>query len=100
MMDGTRISDGATVMLKKVNIIKHPDEADIGRFFSSEPQSTHADNHCVPVYDVLQIPDDENMVLIIMPLLADWDEPPFNTVGETVEFFWQLFKVVLHYYLV
>ena len=52
-------------------------------------------NHCVPVYDVLPVPDEEDMVIIVMPLLQDYLRPPFGTIGEAVECFRQLFEVGL-----
>ena len=101
---GSASDDGCDTHLRRgdslaqeVDITKHPDEADIGRFFSGEPPSTHADNHCIPVYDVLQVPNEEQMELIVMPLLSDWEEPPLDTVGETIEFFRQLFTMISYY---
>lgn len=93
MLDATRISDGAQLMLKRVNPALQPNEVTIGRFFSTEPHSTHKNNHCIPIYDVLDVPDDDTYVIIVMPFLSSWDTPAFDTVGETVEFFRQIFKV-------
>jgi hypothetical protein len=52
-------------------------------------------NHCVPVYDVLPVPDEEDRVIIVMPLLQEYLRPPFRTIGEAVECFRQLFEVGL-----
>lgn len=52
-------------------------------------------NHCVPVYDVLSVPDEEDRVIIVMPLLQEYLRPPFGTIGEAVECFRQLFEVGL-----
>lgn len=92
-LDGTRISDGATVMFKKDSIAKHPNESAIGHLLSGEPHSSNVTNHCVHVYDVLNIPDDDNHFIIVMPLLQDWAACPFDTIGESVEMFRQLFEV-------
>ena len=52
-------------------------------------------NHCVPVYDILPIPDEEDRIIIVMPLLKDYLRPAFETIGEAVECFQQLFEVGL-----
>jgi hypothetical protein len=93
ILDGTRLSDGKYVALKRVKKTDHPHEVDIAQFFSSEPLAGEIANHCVPIYDVLPVPDDEESVIIVMPLLGDYTEPPFDTIGETVECFRQLFEV-------
>lgn len=79
-------------MLKLVNKTYHPHEIDIGRYFSSQPLAI-SPNHCVPLYDVLPVPDEEDRVIIVMPLLQDYLRPPFHTIGEAVECFRQLFEV-------
>lgn len=94
-MDATRISDGTRVLFKKIQSSVNPDEADIGQLFSAEPHASDPSNHCVPIYDVLKVPDDEGTSLIAMPLLRPWENPVFETVGEVVDFFRQLFVVSL-----
>ncbi|KAG8214204.1 kinase-like domain-containing protein [Butyriboletus roseoflavus] len=91
ILDGTRVSDSTFVTLKLVNKTYHPHEIDIARYFSSQPLAMSA-NHCVPVYDVLPVPDEEDRVIIVMPLLQDYLRPPFHTIGEAVECFRQLFE--------
>jgi len=92
IMDATRISDGAFVMLKIVEKSVHPHEADIGAFFSSEPLASDPANHCVPIQHVLQVPDDADKIILVMPLLCRYDKPRFDTFGEVVEFFRQIFE--------
>ncbi|KAF8838516.1 hypothetical protein BDN67DRAFT_868282, partial [Paxillus ammoniavirescens] len=92
ILDGTRLSDGAYVALKLVQKSDHPLEHDIGRLFSSEPLVGESANHCIPIYDVLLVPEDEDHVILVMPLLRDYRQPPFDTIGETVECFRQLFE--------
>ncbi|GBE80577.1 predicted protein [Sparassis crispa] len=91
-LDATRISDGAMVLLKRVSTSIHPYEIEIGQFFSSEPLASNAQNHCVPIYDVLRVPDNEDIALLVMPLLRGYDDPPMQTMGEAVEFFRQIFE--------
>lgn len=93
MLDATRQEDGAQVMLKRVRTGRNPDEATIGRLLSSEPYASHPSNYCVPVYDVLDVPDEEGVILIVMPFLRYWEFPAFETIGEVVEFFRQIFEV-------
>jgi hypothetical protein len=93
--DGTRMSDGTYVALKILKPSIHPYEIDIGTFFSSDSLAHNPRNHCVPILEVLKVPDDDDMVIIVMPLLRYWDSPPFETVGEVVEFLGQLLEVHL-----
>ena len=81
-------------MLKKVEKSVHPHEIEIGRYLSSPPLSLDPLNHCCPILDVLQDPRDENMQLIVMPLLKRYLRPKFETVGEVVEFLHQSFEVL------
>lgn len=80
-------------MLKKISTTVHPYEVEISRLFSTEPYASHPRNHCVPVYEVLTVPDEENTVLLVIPLLRPYDSPAFRTLGEAVEFFAQTFEV-------
>ncbi|OBZ70648.1 hypothetical protein A0H81_09376 [Grifola frondosa] len=89
IVDATRMSDGTVVTLKNVSKSLHPHEADIGLYFSAEQLASDAHNHCVPIYEILHDPNDEDLVLLVMPLLRSFDEPPFDTVGEAVDFFRQ-----------
>jgi hypothetical protein len=80
-------------MLKHISISRHPHEVEIGQLFSSEPLASNPKNCCVPFYDVLRVPDDEDTVILVMPLLYRIQNPPFQTVGEVVDFFRQMFEV-------
>jgi hypothetical protein len=80
-------------MLKHISISRHPDEVEIGQLFSSESLVSNPKNHCAPFYEVLQVPDNEDRVITVMPLLYPTGDPPFQTVGEVVEFFRQIFEV-------
>ncbi len=70
-------------------------EIDIVLFFSSETLAKDTRNHCVPIYEVLQVPDNDNMRILVMPLLRDYNDPQIQTVGEAVEFFHQMFEVLV-----
>jgi len=92
ILDAARIMDGAFVTLKQVRTSRHPYEAAIGGFLSSEPLRSDPHNHCVPIYEVLQVPDDDDKILLVMPLLRSYNSPRFDTFGETVDFFKQIFE--------
>jgi hypothetical protein len=81
------------VLLKVVRPSLHPHEAEISAFVSSKDLASDPRNHCVPLYEVLTVPDEEDKILLVFPLLRDWDKPKFETVGEGVEFFRQIFEV-------
>lgn len=80
------------VGLKRVYSSRAPHEVEISQYFSTGSLSLERQNHCVPILDVLYPPDDDT-VLLVMPLLRPFDDPPFNSVGEALDFFRQLFEV-------
>ena len=80
-------------MLKKVSDVTHPHEVEISRLFSTEPLASHPRNHCVEIIDVLDVPDEEHLHLLVMPLLRPFDDPLFDTVGEVIDYFAQVFEV-------
>lgn len=85
LLDATRLSDGLSVMLKRVDKTCHPTEVEITTLLSSPPLASDPRNHCIPLFDVLQVPDDANMRLMVLPLLRAYDKPRFDTVGEVVD---------------
>ena len=93
LLDATRISTGELVMLKRISKILHPTETEITRYFSTEPIASHPRNHSVPLFEVLGIPGNNDDVILVIPLLRPYDNPPMNSVGEAVEFFRQVFEV-------
>lgn len=91
IIDAVRIQDGASVALKKISKSLHPYEADIGKFFSTEPLASDPRNMCVPLLETLHPPDDEDTLLLVMPLLRRYDSPRFDTFGEAIHFFSTIF---------
>ncbi|KAJ6614579.1 hypothetical protein B0H10DRAFT_2165071 [Mycena sp. CBHHK59/15] len=92
IMDAERISDGKQVMLKWVSNKTHPYEVEIGKLFSSPSLAGNPRNHCIPILEVLQDPQDSDKQIIVMPRLIRFDEPIFDTVGEVVDCFRQIFE--------
>ncbi|KDQ51608.1 hypothetical protein JAAARDRAFT_41078 [Jaapia argillacea MUCL 33604] len=101
-IDATRLSDGTLVALKKVRKSIHPYEVEILSYLSSDPLSSDPQNHCVALYDVLQVPDDEDLTIVVMPYLRAFDNPRFDTYGEAIACFQQLFDGLqfLHRHLI
>lgn len=92
LLDATRISDGQMVVLKRILTTQHPYEVEISRLFSEEPLASDPRNHCVSILDVLKVEDESDMVILVMPLLRRYDSPRFETVGEALDFFQQIFE--------
>ncbi|KAJ7724949.1 hypothetical protein DFH07DRAFT_931621 [Mycena maculata] len=91
LLDATRISDNAPVMLKLCNLIDYPEEVSILEFLLSGERATDPRNHCIPIYEILRIPDSD-LTDIGMLFLYDLVSPKFDTVGEAVECFRQLLE--------
>ncbi|KAJ6507312.1 kinase-like domain-containing protein, partial [Mycena vitilis] len=104
-LDAVRIRDNADVVLKRLlraSYVTREDgsidptakyeEVEIGTFFSSSPLAEDPRNHCVPILEVLDVPDMEDCWIIAMPLLRIFDSPRFDTIGEAVDFFGQIFE--------
>lgn len=60
---------------------------------SSELLKDDPRNHCVPILQVIDDPDDDSKSYLVMPLLRPMDNPPFERVKEVVEFVDQMLEV-------
>ncbi|EEB88895.1 hypothetical protein MPER_13078 [Moniliophthora perniciosa FA553] len=78
-LDAIRISDGKPVQLKKVSRTAAFEEVEIGLYFSRSDLAQNARNHCVPILEVLAVPTDDDLDIIVMPLLRDFGSPEFDT---------------------
>ncbi|KIY47449.1 hypothetical protein FISHEDRAFT_11906, partial [Fistulina hepatica ATCC 64428] len=90
-IDATRTFDNKRVFLKRVTRLE---EIQVGLRFSSPPLASDPRNHCVPIYEVLQITNDSELYIIVMPMLHEFETPPFDTVAEFVECFRQIIEGV------
>ncbi len=45
--------------------------------------------------DVLTLPEDSDIAILVLPLLRPFNNPEMETIGEATEFFRQLFEVGL-----
>ncbi|KAI0062806.1 hypothetical protein BV25DRAFT_1915928 [Artomyces pyxidatus] len=94
LMDATRTSDGSYVILKRVPSRSDNKEMEVARFLTSEPLASDPHNHCVPTLEVLKIPDETDAYILVTPLLRPFDDPPFETYGEAMAFFGQIFEAI------
>ena len=78
-------------MLKMLPEDGGPDELQLNRLFSSEPLASNARNHCVPLLDVIQLPNDPP--IMVRSQLRPYYDPPFHTYGEFIAFFGQMCEV-------
>lgn len=94
-MDAQRVSDGSFVYLKRMERGGSgvADELQIGQFLSSEALRTDPRNHCVPIIEELHCPNGES--IMVMPLLRPFYDPGFQTFGEAVAFFVQIFEACI-----
>ncbi|KZV73562.1 hypothetical protein PENSPDRAFT_749974 [Peniophora sp. CONT] len=92
IMDAVRLSDGAFVAMKMFRKSEHPHELEISKYFSSPELAHDPRNHCAPILDTFDAPDDPDKIIMVMPLLKRFDKPPFETVGELVACIAQLFE--------
>ncbi|KAF8058731.1 kinase-like domain-containing protein [Lyophyllum atratum] len=91
VLDATR-ADGSLAILKRINVSRFPHEITIGKHFSTEPLASDAKNRCVPILDVIYPSEGSDIAFIVMPFLFDTEFAPFETIGEAVEFFRQIFE--------
>ncbi|KAI0065667.1 hypothetical protein BV25DRAFT_1868496 [Artomyces pyxidatus] len=91
-LDATRTSDGAHVMLKKVMPGEGPYEVEINKFFSSGERASDPRNHCARMLEIIELPGDDAQKFMVTPLLRTYDDPPFETHGEAMSFFGQIFE--------
>ena len=93
-MDATRRRDNKRVMLKKIYPDEGPNELMITQLFSSPAIAQDPRNHCVPLLDIIEIPQNgQKLTLMVMPFLRPFNDPHFQTFGEFVAFFTQICEV-------
>ncbi|KZV73560.1 hypothetical protein PENSPDRAFT_602620 [Peniophora sp. CONT] len=92
IMDAVRLSDGAFVVMKLFSKRDHPYELEISEYFSSPELARDPRNHCVPILEAFDDPNDPDLTILVMPLLKRFDRPPFETVGELTACLTQVFE--------
>ena len=91
-MDATR-NDGMRVMLKRVHVRGGQQGLKIAQMFSSPEVRGDPRNHCIPLLEILELPDTLDQKVIVMPFLRPFNDPCFRTYGEFVAFFTQICEV-------
>lgn len=82
------------MVLKNILRKVHPHEAEIGQLLSAQPLASDPRNHRVPILEVPQDPEDEDIQLLVMPMLQMCIRPAFGTIGEAVKSFRQALRYV------
>jgi serine/threonine protein kinase len=92
VLDAVRVEDNKRVVIKQVEA--GSDEVAICRMLSSPELRNDPHNHAVPVLDYFTKDDEPQHGFLVMPLLRKFDDPPFGTVGEVVDFVRQMLQVI------
>ena len=71
------------------------EEIEISQMLSSNGRLEDPMNHCVPIYDFIQGSPNDTYDFLVMPLLREFDDPPFYAVEEVVDFVRQTLEVRL-----
>ncbi|KZW01205.1 hypothetical protein EXIGLDRAFT_718960 [Exidia glandulosa HHB12029] len=91
IIDATKASDRAQVMLKAVLKLSDPSQG-IGSYFAQEPQRSDPRNHCAPLLDVLHPPSVPDREILVYRRYLPWDIWPFQQVSEIVDLWTQAFE--------
>ncbi|TDL14472.1 kinase-like protein [Rickenella mellea] len=96
VIDATRTKDGKAVTIKRVQ--SGSDEIDISSLVSTPERLHDPRNHCVPLLDHFQDPNEPDIYYLVMPRLRAFDDPPFATLEEGLDFIRQMLEglVYLH----
>ena len=78
-------------MIKK--IVRNGDESRIIQMLNAPELREDPKNHIVPFIEVIDDPDDETASYLVMPLLRNADDPPFQYVKEIMDFVDQTLEV-------
>jgi len=94
LIDATRVSDGTLVYIKRVRT--GDQESQILQMLSPLSLPRQPGNHCVPLLEIFQDEDDEDISYMVMPFLRQIDEPPFETVFNVVDLVDQLLEGLVY----
>ncbi|TFY59644.1 hypothetical protein EVG20_g7709 [Dentipellis fragilis] len=93
IIDAIRIHDARLVAIKDVENNKL--EIELARALTTGDLLADPTNHCIPMLDSFPDPLNENSQLMVMPYLCPFDDPPFNAVGEVLDFVQQTLEGLL-----
>ncbi|KAI0744026.1 hypothetical protein C8Q80DRAFT_1184592, partial [Daedaleopsis nitida] len=86
ILDAVRVSDNNLVALKRIKKEEHPFEVEVAQYLYSEELRSDPRNHTIPLLDVLAVPDDPTLTVLVMPLMRACGSPRWDTVGEVIAF--------------
>jgi hypothetical protein len=97
VLDAIRVSDGVKVVLK---LVRTDRDVPILEYLNSPDLLADPRNHTVPLLEKIVVPDREDVVWIVMPLLllAQDIDHPFRYVSEVVEYTKQFLEVSNSYF--
>ncbi|KIP07951.1 hypothetical protein PHLGIDRAFT_404324 [Phlebiopsis gigantea 11061_1 CR5-6] len=88
VIDAVRIADGSLVSIKRAET--GSEDITLAQMLHSDALKDDPRNHSVPVLDVIPDTDEPSITYLVMPFLRLMDDPPFETVGEVVDFIDQI----------
>ncbi|KAK7031811.1 kinase domain-containing protein [Favolaschia claudopus] len=88
LIDAIRTADGVKVVLRHV---RRGQEADLSIHFGKIllEEYPHPDNHAVPILDIIDLTE---QLMVVMPFLREFDDPPFERLGQVSEALHQFLK--------
>lgn len=84
--------DGVSVFIKRV--VEDAVETAIQRYLCDDQSGDISENHCCPILDVFRDSEDEGYEYVVLPVLRDFNDPPFYAVVEVLEFVRQTLEVL------
>jgi hypothetical protein len=78
-------------LIKRVG--RNDEETRIAQMLSTAELRTDPKNHCVPIIEVFDDPDDDSISYMVMPLLRNASNPAFQYVKEIIDFVNQVLQV-------
>ncbi|TRM61133.1 kinase-like domain-containing protein [Schizophyllum amplum] len=80
VLDAVRLADGTKVVLRKAATWR--DEVPILQKLKHLQEDTR--NHIVPILDTILLPDTDEHVLLVMPFLREYYDPPFSCPAQVI----------------
>ena len=74
-------------------INRKDEEGFIAQMLTTKEMLADPRNHCIPVIEIIEDPDDDKLSYMVMPLLRHVNYPPFGCMKEIVDFVDQVFEV-------
>ncbi|KAB5588850.1 hypothetical protein CTheo_7704 [Ceratobasidium theobromae] len=95
VLDAVRVRDERQVIIKMIlpsQGREGEEELSVLQYFSTPPLKDDPSNHVVPCLDSFPIPGAGFGHFVVMPLLGQYNEPPFHNLAELHDFLQQLFE--------